>query len=195
MIDLLVSYYKQHGVDNLPPPVRLGNSENLAGKRFGKLTVLYKIKGRTKNRQTEWVCLCDCTTRKSKFTVALACNLKQGRTNSCGCGKGNESIHFVTLNGKSMAISEAAEILGKDYNAIYLRVRRHGPNLDEHKFRGSRDGITYNGKTQSIEKWADEIGIGYDTLYRRVRTLGWSAKQALTRRIDVKKRHTSVKIA
>jgi hypothetical protein len=48
------------------------------GRRFGKLTVLERVRRAT---HTEWRCRCDC----GKETVARHANLHSGCTNSCGC--------------------------------------------------------------------------------------------------------------
>lgn len=61
--------------------IPVGKATNLVGKKFGKLTVLY----RTNNigKQVAWVCQCDCGNQ----TVVTGCHLKDGHTKSCGCYK------------------------------------------------------------------------------------------------------------
>lgn len=56
---------------------------SLVGQRFGNLTVVHRASN-PDNRQTKWVCLCDC----GQTCVAYGLNLKAGRTTSCGCKKG-----------------------------------------------------------------------------------------------------------
>lgn len=53
--------------------------EDLAGRRFGCLTVLEKTS--SKNKHTMWLCRCDCGTEKA----VNADNLVRGLTRSCGC--------------------------------------------------------------------------------------------------------------
>ena len=64
----------------------LGDGEmkkiNLAGRRFGKLTV-YKESGRSRSGKVMWSCACDCGGR---VKVASG-HLKSGNTTSCGCVK------------------------------------------------------------------------------------------------------------
>lgn len=56
-------------------------SEDLTGKRFGRLTVIRKINGRkTKNRGQIWLCKCDC----GNEVEISASSLKVG-AKSCGC--------------------------------------------------------------------------------------------------------------
>lgn len=58
-----------------------GMCENdLTGKRFGRLTVLYKV-GSDSNGHLIWKCRCDCGNNKD----ISATNLIQGYTQSCGC--------------------------------------------------------------------------------------------------------------
>lgn len=57
-------------------------SENLIGKRFGRLIVLDESKERrTSNGSKKWLCRCDCGVSK---TIA-GDFLKDGKTKSCGC--------------------------------------------------------------------------------------------------------------
>ena len=56
---------------------------DLSGKKFGRLTVLYRedfIKKDGK-KETAYVCKCDC----GEVKKVIACNLKNGHTTSCGC--------------------------------------------------------------------------------------------------------------
>ena len=57
---------------------------NLTGRKFGYLTVIDRNTAiRRKNRQSYWLCLCDCG---NTITVSSS-NLLQGHTKSCGCLK------------------------------------------------------------------------------------------------------------
>lgn len=85
--------------------------DDLAGKRYGKLTVLHRVDKRGKN--SAWYCKCDCGNEKEISAVAL----KRGQK-SCGCSMydhyqeeiiGNEYtidnnnvVHVVLRNGKEM---------------------------------------------------------------------------------------------
>lgn len=76
---------------------------NLAGQRFGKLTVL-QIDGKV-NGEYKWLCTCDCT--PNRIISVLGSNLRSGHTKSCGClnSKGEELIsqilHSYHINFKS----------------------------------------------------------------------------------------------
>ena len=54
---------------------------DLVGKRFGKLTVLSRVPGRTSNGKVEWECQCDC----GSVIKVLGDSLRRGHTLSCGC--------------------------------------------------------------------------------------------------------------
>lgn len=73
--------------------------EDLAGKRFGKLTVI-ALAGKSDSGRVRWLCRCDCGAEK----VILAHCLKNGETKSCGCEhyknprrKRLEGLHFGRL--------------------------------------------------------------------------------------------------
>ena len=53
--------------------------ENLAGKRFGKLTVVSPAPN--KGNKTCWNCLCEC----GNYTIVSSTHLKDAHTVSCGC--------------------------------------------------------------------------------------------------------------
>ena len=65
------------------------NTNNLLGKRFGKLTVIERV-GSNQHNQALWKCKCDCGTEK----IIVGTNLSKGETNSCGClkSKGEQKI-------------------------------------------------------------------------------------------------------
>ena len=67
-----------------------------SGKRFAKLTVLWAAGWRPdgNGHRIVWTCQCDC----GNITVAYTCDLRRGRTKSCGCGK------IVTHNANAMLL-------------------------------------------------------------------------------------------
>ena len=52
----------------------------LAGKRFGRLTVIERVQN-SKSCKTRWLCKCDC----GNNVIVVGSNLKSGNTESCGC--------------------------------------------------------------------------------------------------------------
>ena len=59
--------------------IPVGKAKDLRGQKFGRLTVLYRVKNIGK--QTAWLCECECG---NKTTVTVA-NLKSNHIKSCGC--------------------------------------------------------------------------------------------------------------
>lgn len=56
--------------------------EDLSGRLFGRLTVLYEVH-RHFNGRLQWACQCVC----GKQLIVLGYNLRMGQTRSCGCLK------------------------------------------------------------------------------------------------------------
>ena len=56
------------------------NFKNISGQVFNRLTVVERD-GSNKHGKALWVCLCEC----GKSIVAVGCDLRSGRTQSCGC--------------------------------------------------------------------------------------------------------------
>lgn len=102
------------------------NDLDLTGRRFGKLTVLYKISGKGVN--AIWKCRCDC----GNETNVIQQSLISGRTKSCGCvhrekAKQNIKKYMGIVNGtnasrmKSNKLSAAntSGVKGVSYNKNY----------------------------------------------------------------------------
>lgn len=53
---------------------------NIAGKRFGRLTVLHRV-GADQKRHSTWRCLCEC----GRQCIVRGSSLVNGTTKSCGC--------------------------------------------------------------------------------------------------------------
>lgn len=56
-------------------------SEDLTGKRFGRLTVVGKTERRSSSGASLWRCRCDC----GNTSLVRTCDLKDGSIASCGC--------------------------------------------------------------------------------------------------------------
>lgn len=69
---------------------------NLINKKFGRLLVLEEY-GRNKNKETMWLCQCDCGNKK----VVRATHLKSGATKSCGCLNHEKVIERNLKHGRS----------------------------------------------------------------------------------------------
>ena len=77
------------------------NALNLAGEKFGKLTVI-KRAGVTAYGRALWLCKCEC----GKMTEANATCLKLGEIVSCGCLKEQQIKHARTSRIEAMSFCE-----------------------------------------------------------------------------------------
>lgn len=80
--------------------IPVGTAEDLTGKVFGKLTVLYRVKNTGKTRGAKWRCQCSCDEHNE--VDVLASNLKRGHTTSCGCTQKSATAkaHFNDLTNQ-----------------------------------------------------------------------------------------------
>lgn len=62
---------------------------DLTGKRFGKLTVLYVDAERSKDGKVYWYCQCDCGS-EPKSIQSTSLTRKIGGTKSCGCARNSQ---------------------------------------------------------------------------------------------------------
>jgi hypothetical protein len=61
--------------------IPVGKAEDLRGKTFGRLKVLYRVNN--VGKMTSWKCECQCN--KKNILIVSAAHLKDGHTKSCGC--------------------------------------------------------------------------------------------------------------
>lgn len=61
--------------------IPVGKAEDLRGKTYNRLTVLYRVKNNGK--KVRWKCQCEC----GNTTIVERANLTSGHTKSCGCYK------------------------------------------------------------------------------------------------------------
>lgn len=70
-------------------------AEDLTGRIFGDLTVLYRVENH-RNGRTQWMCKCICKNQ----VVVTAHELKAGKTKSCGCYRKNNPSCILNLQGR-----------------------------------------------------------------------------------------------
>lgn len=75
------------------------NFDDLTGKRFGRLTVIYREEN-SKSGNSMWKCKCDC----GNETVVPACRLRSGKTKSCGCFR--KEFHQVKGSSKKKTLQK-----------------------------------------------------------------------------------------
>jgi len=73
---------------------KMAKTKDLAGQRFGRLTVLYDT-GKRKNGHVVWHCQCDCGNELDIRSDSLVF----ARTTSCGCYKRQRTAEVHTVHG------------------------------------------------------------------------------------------------
>ena len=99
--------------------------KELSGKRFGRLIVIKRGRGKT-NTNAYWECLCDC----GKKSIVRSPELTKGHTKSCGC-LSKELVKTVNITH------------GKSYSKIYkiyktMLNRCYNINQKSFKYYGNR---------------------------------------------------------
>lgn len=129
-------------------------SEDLTGKRFGKLTVLYMMDERNKEGRIQWWCECDCGIQRA----CMGKELKDGTLTSCGCNQygqdGSREKSIVNkVFGRLTAIKRVEDYYmpsGKK-QIMYLCICECGNEVVL-----SKDYITGNSEIKSCGCWAKE---------------------------------------
>lgn len=118
-------------------------AEDLTGKRFGGLTVLRRAgNGR-------WRCRCSC----GKELEVPAGQLKNGKTQSCGCGRHGEAVNRYDLTGRRFGRLTALYPVRKEgrvRNSYWHCKCDCGNELDVYT------GSLLRGRTQSCGCWNRE---------------------------------------
>lgn len=128
--------------------IKGANIKDLTGQRFGKLTVLYLDKEKTK-RKSYWVCKCDCGNIKSIRSDCLKV------ITSCGCVKKQQDIINLKIDrNHNMTHHKLFPI----WNSMISRC--HNINSDAYKNYGER-GIIVCKEWHYVENfidWAEKNG-------------------------------------
>ena len=92
-----------------PDEIPVKTAEDLTGKIFGNLKVLYRVKSTGKFRGAKWRCQCLC--EKNTIIDVFASNLKNSHTLSCGCLQKQRAseTHFKDLTGQKFGLLTALE--------------------------------------------------------------------------------------
>ena len=121
-------------IDEIP----VGKAEDLKGKVFGRLTVLYRVKPPTPQKQRGivfWKCKCSCGNEK----IIRASSLTGGHTKSCGCLKSERIIKYnhqckniknnqLTLAPDEIPIGKAEDLRGQKFGRLTVLYRVEKPD-------------------------------------------------------------------
>lgn len=91
----------------------------------------------------------------------------------------------LTLNGRTMLMTDWAKELGINYDRLASRKRRGMTDeqvlsLQIHPANPPCERLTLDGRTMSIHDWSKETGLKLTTIRMRLKR-GWSDRDALTR--------------
>ncbi len=119
--------------------------ENLIGKKFERLVVLKRMDS-DRNRNSRWLCRCDC----GKEKIIIGRNLKNGNTKSCGClyREGNNTKHGHSTRTK----------MSKTYSTWQGMIQRcTNPNNKRYQDYGGR-GIKVCQKWLKFINFLEDMG-------------------------------------
>lgn len=116
--------------------------QDLTGMRFGRLTVVSRVKNQCGNAR--WLCNCDC----GGTSTVISPNLKGGRIKSCGCLR-TELIRSPKTHGKSRTRA----------HKIWCDMRKRCNNSKHKSFdRYGGRGISVCDRWASFENFLADMG-------------------------------------
>ena len=119
-------------------------TENLTGKRFGRLVVL-RYAGVNTSGEAIWDCCCDC----GRSHTVRGYSLRRGDTRSCGCLAREEASKRATIHGKSSSAEYQiwASMKSRCCNA-------NDPDYEYYGFRG----------IAVCKRWMDSFGAFFEDI-------------------------------
>lgn len=128
----------------------MSKMKDLAGQRFGELTVLNRIENDRYGR-AQWQCRCNC----GNLTNVASGNLVSGHTSSCGC---MEALNRERMGSRNKRHGKYGTSIYGVWNAIIQRCCN--PNQSSFKNYGGRDiQVCDEWKTFDLfYEWAKQSG-------------------------------------
>jgi len=131
-----------------PEVTKIGNVIDLAGKFYGKLTVI-SLSGRNKRRGSTWLCRCECGNEK----VIPADSLSKGRSNSCGCA--SNALRSAAMTRHGHAVRHQASGTYSSWAAAINRCNR--PSFHQYADYGGR-GIRVCARWMDFATFLQDMG-------------------------------------
>jgi hypothetical protein len=108
--------------------IPVNKAENLIGKTFGKLTVLYRVKNPYGRKDAYWKCKCSC----GNYHIVMGGNLKRNKVQSCGCL--SHSKEKNEQRSKTMRNKPKYEMLNKKFGLLTVIKELEQDNRGEFKY-------------------------------------------------------------
>ena len=136
---------------------------DLAGKKFGRLTVIGLSQSKDKSGRSLWDCVCECGNKCSVASHAL----RTGGTVSCGCKRKTHNIlahQAVTTHGLSKTR------IYKEWTRMIQRCRKDGKCKDYWRYRELGISVCNEWKKDftAFYKWSMENGYRDDLTIDRI---------------------------
>lgn len=126
-------------------------SEDITGKRFGRLVAIRLHSELSRDRRYQWVCQCDC----GNIKIVTGRNLRKGVTRSCGC------IIKRNYDTKSRIYHEWIGMRGRCNNEKHHAYNNYGG-------RGIRVYDEWEKSFEAFYEWSMDNGYADDLTIERV---------------------------
>lgn len=120
-----------------------GTAPNLAGDKFGRLTLLSRVKG-------SWNVVCEC----GEYRIVTQANLRRGNSTSCGCLGKEKTRKLLTTHGMSLG-GDKPHYLYRTWKEMHARC--YNPKNKSYPCYGGR-GIKVCAEWRDFTKFIEDLG-------------------------------------
>ena len=125
-------------------------SADIIGRKFGLLTVIDRDYDFKSNKQTKWICKCECGNVKSIFRNSLI----QGRAKSCGC------MMYKGKKGVNQTHGMSKTRIYREWSSMLRRCKENSPDAKLYYNRGISVCEEWQNDFLSFYEWS--MRNGYD---------------------------------
>ncbi len=124
-------------------------SENIIGKKYGKLTVIKQISNSTHGNK--YLCKCECGNEKE----VIKSNLKSGRTTSCGCAR-KKPRSKLKINIEKIVVKKESDLTADNYYSVESNIKYVSASQYS-DFFGHRLGLQKGCECYALAKMRGEV--------------------------------------